>query len=313
MAGREYATPDDVARMAPAVLRHRLILQPRGRARALPPRRRGADGARRRARPAVSATPRAALVLAIVALSALVLPSARGGACRGCAVRRRARRRAGGAGARRGSSARSPAILSRGVASPLTRGGRPRRARAACACGSRACPTWRSSRRRATAASMRASCRAGAGRHVLPAVAGRATGPLGLGAWHHARRRAGRAARVPGPARRAAARARRAPGPLPRGGPPHTRAARARHGVRVDPRVPARRRHPPGQLARHRAHRPPDEQPVPDRAGPRGGVPDRRRPADERADRRPHPARRGASTPPPRSRSWPTRWATAAA
>jgi MoxR-like ATPase len=28
MAGRDYATPDDVARMAPAVLRHRLILSP---------------------------------------------------------------------------------------------------------------------------------------------------------------------------------------------------------------------------------------------------------------------------------------------
>ena len=85
---------------------------------------------------------------------------------------------------------------------------------------------------------------------------------------------------------------RRPPGTLPVRRPAHARPARARHRVRVDPRLRAGRRHPPGQLARHRAHAASDEQPVPGRAGPRGDAADRRRPADGRAARGPHTARR---------------------
>ena len=69
LAGRDYVTPDDVARMAPPVLRHRLVLTPGGRARALRPGRRRADRARRGAGAAVSPSPRAAAGAGGVALS----------------------------------------------------------------------------------------------------------------------------------------------------------------------------------------------------------------------------------------------------
>ena len=53
------------------------------------------------------------------------------------------------------------------------------------------------------------------GRHVLPAVATRATGPLGLARWDHKGRRPRRPARVPGHAHGAPAGARRRPRALP--------------------------------------------------------------------------------------------------
>ncbi len=61
-------------------------------------------------------------------------------------------------------------------------------------------PGWTSRRARATAAWKRPSTARVRGRHVLPAVAARATGPLGLGRWDHRPRRPGRGARVPRPA-----------------------------------------------------------------------------------------------------------------
>ena len=89
----------------------------------------------------------------------------------------------------------------------------------------------------------------------------------------------------------------RAQRPLQGGGAPRARSARARHGVRVHPRLLARRRHPPGQLARHREARPSDEQPVQGRAGPRPGLPRRRRPAHDEPRSETAPAWTWRSTP----------------
>ena len=100
------------------------------------------------------------------------------------------------------------------------------------------------------------------GRHVLPAPAARVTGPLGLGCWYH---RPGEAVEViVYPDLPAARRLRLAvrTGRFRDAGQALARAARPRHRLRVDPRLPPGRRHPPGQLARDRAPRPADvEQP----------------------------------------------------
>ncbi len=58
LAGRDYVTPDDVARMAAPVLRHRLVLTPGGRARALHRRRGRPHRARGRAGAAMSCASR---------------------------------------------------------------------------------------------------------------------------------------------------------------------------------------------------------------------------------------------------------------
>ena len=91
--------------------------------------------------------------------------------------------------------------------------------------------------------------------------------------------------------------------------------ARARHRLRIDPRLPPRRRRPPDQLDRDRARRAADEQRVPHRAGPRRRVPARCRPAD--GARRSNAIVRRDSTPPSTrsrwSRSSPTSSATGAA
>ena len=93
------------------------------------------------------------------------------------------------------------------------------------------------------------------GRHVLPPVGVRATGPLGLGAWLH--RAGGDAELLVYPdlvgARRLAeaASARPAAGR----GPPVARRLRPRNGVRGGARVRPGRRRPADQLARDRAAR----------------------------------------------------------
>ena len=217
----------------------------------------------------MSPTPRAALALAAIGVAR---DRARAGgrrAARGRARRRAARRRARRAPARRGAPTRarrsSPAASPRRSPSrspaptPATlrvRQPRPRRRST-------------SRRKRATAASTRKLVGRRRGSFTLPAAAVRVAGPLGLATCDH---RAGEDAQLlvyPDLPVGAPARARRAHGALPRVRPPVARPARPRHRVRVDPRLPARRRHPPGQLAGDRAHGAADEQPVPHRAGPR--------------------------------------------
>ena len=135
LAGREYVTPDDVARMAVPVLRHRLVLTPEAELERFTAGRRRAERARRRARAAVSPTPRAAALLAAVALAAFVLPPpiaflAAGGVLAAVAADARTARR-------RPQIARElPSVLSRGVpvapaGSRRRRAGRPVRVRQA--------------------------------------------------------------------------------------------------------------------------------------------------------------------------------------
>ena len=114
-----------------------------------------------------------------------------------------------------------------------------------------------------------------------PALASARAGPLGLGALAAPSASRRELLVYPDLVPRGASRS-RCGGPLPRRRAAAPRAARARHRVRDDPRLPPRRRHPPGQLARDRAARPADEQPVPRRAGPRRHVRGGRRPADGR-------------------------------
>ena len=172
--------------------------------------------------------------------------------------------------ARRASPRTVPRRLARGVAAPLrvTPTGRP----GACGCASRVPPELRSTRTRPTAGSTATLTPRRRGRHMLAGGrAARATRPARPRRLAPPRgRRAARSRSTPTCRRRAGSRSpcARAASAIP--GVLHARPARARHRVRVDPRLPARRRHPPGQLARDRARRPADEQPVPRRAGPRG-------------------------------------------
>ena len=157
-----------------------------------------------------------------------------------------------------------PEVLSRGVPATLPIEP-PAPPAAASTCARRARPPWLEPREGVggwTASSSRAG--AGATLPASPRARGPCAWPAGTTRW-----RGRRAPRLPRPARRPPARARRRPRALPRPGRDGARPARARHRVRVDPRLPARRRHPPGQLAGDRAARAADEQPVPDRAGPR--------------------------------------------
>ena len=264
LAGRDYVTPDDVGGMARRRAGAPARAHPGGRARALPRRRRGPDGARRGARPAMSVAPRAAAVLAAIAVLTALTSPAVGAASRRCCWPEPCwpTRSACAAGPR--SS----------VASARTsRAGCPRR----CACETEAervrmrQPAPRRARHRAARGRRPAG---GDGHAAAPrpphAAAGRAAQRGAARPRPLAPRGRGRAGGhgLPRRAGRAPARAGRPPGPLPLRRPAHARAARARHRVRVGPRLRARRRHPPGQLARHRAHAAPDEQPVPGRAGP---------------------------------------------
>ena len=237
--------------------------------------------------------PRAAAILAGIALAdALTSPAGRRD--RRGRARRRGRGRRAGRPPRAGSAPRGAAAISRAAsrrrcASSAARAARRRvRLRQPAPPDARrrpaARPTAGSTRRsrRAAAAATR-SPRSRCAARARSASAAGATAPAGeheVTSTPTCRRRGGSRSRCAQGRFRAAGRLTRGP-------------ARARHRVRVDPRLRARRRHPPGQLARHRAHAAADEQPVPRRAGPRGDAADRLRAPDGRAARRPHAARRG--------------------
>ena len=187
--------------------------------------------------------------------------------------RRRGRRRRGPA--RTTVERRVPEVLSRGVPAEL-RIAAPAPAGGPCGCGRPRRGARRSSSARATVDCAARSSRCGAGgtccprsRRARPAARARALGPQ--------RRRPRPNPRLPGPAHRAPAGAGRRPRALPRPGRDSPRPARPGDGVRADPRLRARRRHPPGQLARDGAAGAADEQSVPARAGPRPAAAARRR------------------------------------
>ena len=252
----------------------------------------GSSSARRSLARVVSPTPRAALALAAIGLLAIVLgpavaallAAALAGAILADALAARRplrahaarRRRSSRAASRRRSRSRSPATAPRRPRPPAA----PGRDRGHAAGGRRR--PGRADRRRRR------------GSFALPAAAVRVAGPLRPRDLGPPRRRGRAAARLSRPAVGAAARARRAHGALPRVRPPVARPARPRDRVRVDPRLPPRRRHPPGQLAGDRAHGAADEQPVPHRAGPRRHLRHRLRPPHGRAAerRRDAPGRR---------------------
>ena len=79
LAGRDFVTPDDVGSMAPAVLAHRLVLTPEAELERYEGRRRRAHGARRCAGAAMSPAPRAAVILAAIALLTALTSPAVGG------------------------------------------------------------------------------------------------------------------------------------------------------------------------------------------------------------------------------------------
>ena len=165
------------------------------------------------------------------------------------------------------SSVHVPAVLSRGV--PAAHDRRRRRAGGRVRLRQAAPPALDVEPREATARSTASVSPRRRGRHALaggrdPLRPARSASPLGPPA-----RRDGRDPRLSRPARRPPARARRRARRFRDQGATGARPARPRHRVRADPRLRARRRHPPGQLARHRAARAADEQPVPARAGPR--------------------------------------------
>ena len=300
ISGRDFVTPDDVAWMARPVLRHRLLLRPEAELERYRPddavqaalcrrtrpaeespmdrtivaavalSRRGADRLGRRARqrhgarrPAVrrgcavgarvAAT--VALLAAVAVAAAFVVDAVDEPAAAGRAPARCRR-----AGARRGGAAHARRRAGRGGSAAAPPAARPRRRRRTGRGGRpRSTPQVRGRRR---------------GRHALPAPAARVRGPLGLGGLvPPGRRRRPRCSCIPTCRPRGGSRSRcgRAASATPAGS--HARPARARHRLRVDPRLPARRRHPPGQLACDGAARPADEQPVPGRAGPRRRLP----------------------------------------
>ena len=81
------------------------------------------------------------------------------------------------------------------------------------------------------------------------------TGPLGLGRGTFDGEGAGELLVYPDVPAAQPPRDRAAPRSVPRSRAAHARAARARHRLRVDPRLPTRRRRPPDQLARDRTRR----------------------------------------------------------
>ena len=213
---RGFVTPDDVADVAPRVLRHRLCSCARGGARALPADdavraaldagRRSRGDARRRARRrrslalvAVSLLAPAGRrwrVLLAVALAAATWSSTR---C-ACAGRPRSTR----ARPARRRPRRARAVLRSRPAEPRAHPRAP-----AAAAGPRArAGAGRAARSPATLVARRR------GRHVAPAARrARRTGPLGLAAWTHQVGEAAERARLSGPARaRAGSRARSARG-----------------------------------------------------------------------------------------------------
>ncbi len=76
-----------------------------------------------------------------------------------------------------------PPVIARGAAGASSRSRCG--PKAPCASARRCRPTWRSRRRRRTAISRASWSRYAAGATLLPPVGVRATGALGLGAWHH--------------------------------------------------------------------------------------------------------------------------------
>lgn len=128
-------------------------------------------------------TPRAALLLALAALAALVVPPLMAALAAVAVV---GATLADAALVRRSPSLsrRAPATMSRGVAQELEVEGRSRFARALVV--RQATPpdlTLQPGEGTAPLHSRAVARRRG--RHVLPGVAARAEGPLGLGAWHH--------------------------------------------------------------------------------------------------------------------------------
>ena len=304
LRGRAFVTPDDVAELAVPVLAHRLVMTPEAELERFGAAGRGARRARRGAGAALRARP----MTPDHALRVADRRRWRAGGARPAGVGSRwplllvalaadARRRPRGAPRAARASARLAQVLSRGVPARLQRAGVERATRAACCCASRRRPRSRcdarTRSRRAVAARSLAVRR---GRHSLPGWRARASGRSGSRAGTTASASRMELLVYPDLLPRAPARAAPAPGPRGARRAPAARAARARHRLRVDPRVLAGRRHPPGQLARERAARPADEQPVPGRAGPRRDLPARQRPADGGARGRAarHAARRGA-------------------
>ena len=250
LAGRSFVTPDDVADVAPAVLRHRLVLRPEAelersgrttrcapRSQAVPVPRvtpdptRG-DPRRRRARSRRSSCP---------------------GSSRSCS----GWRGRGGRAPTRGAVRRPPEVereapASSGARRPGVASARRRVRPGAAGPAAGAARRLRSRERRRTGASTPELVARRRGRHVLPRGRRGTGGPLGLGALDARGRGGADAARLPGHAdalagsRGAGARA------DARGRPRGARAARARHRVRVGARLPAGRRLPPDQLARDR-------------------------------------------------------------
>ena len=230
---------------------------PRGRARALQRGRRGRRRARSRARPAVSPTQRTALAAAAIAFAGLVLPlELTALALVALAGRRRGprRRAAAAVGAARGAGkrrARGSLRLALRQLVPVTGAVRLRQP---VATGGRARPV-RGSREGSRARCSRAD--AGATRCHDPPFG--APGRSGLAAATSGCSRTTGSAST-GSAGGEAGSRRPCGGALPRRGAAHARPPRPRHRVRLDPRLPARRRHPARQLGGDAARRAADVQ-----------------------------------------------------
>ena len=316
LAGRDYVTPDDVARMAAAGAAPPARADARGGARARDAR--AARCARRsrtcrcRGEPRRRAPSSSLAVLALLRRWSCRSASCVAGAPSRCVAAtvvdaRAARRRARSFGATC-----------------------PRCCRAACRRRSRRVDARRrrGAVRQAAPPGVDVEPRAGGtaldgrdhrarrrGRHMLPPVAARATGPLGLARWDHAPGEPAEIRVFPDlhTARRLALAVAR--------GRFRDQGATARGPLGLGTEFELIRDYLPDDDIRQvnwradRAPGPADEQPVPARAGPRPDPADRRRPAVGRADRERgalrarHRARRRVA----RSRSSPTSSATAAA
>ena len=271
----------------------------RGGARAV--RRRGRDSRRDRRRPrpalmpllAAAPTIRTAAIIAAIALVALLVPVwAAVAAVIALLAAAGARRVVGARAACRGPRARGGAVARRGDADRSH--ARPRATGAGCCCASPAIPALELDRE------------TGVEHFDGSLVAAPARAPRASRRRERERRAARPGARESSARRRAGGRVypdlvtahalirrlrrelRQPPGQV------RARAARPRHRLRVDPRVHARRRHPPAELAGDRADGTADEQSVPGGARPRCRLPARQRQADGGADRLADDARRVA-------------------
>ena len=269
--------PTTSPRMAPPVLRHRLVLTPGGRARALPARTTPCRPRWRRC--PCRGEPDAAGGAAAGAVVALPRCSCRSGSR--CSPRWRSRVAVGAdalAVRRRPEVEREvPAVLSRGVPAPLRRRAGAG-ARGAVRVRQPVPPDLRSIRARRTATLDAKLVARRRGRHTLPGLATRVVGPLGLGALVPARGRTPRSSSTRTcPARRLALAVRR--------GRFRDRRARARGPLGLGTEFESVRDYQPDDdirqvnwRATERLGRP-MSQPVPHRAGPRGDLPGRLRPA----------------------------------